>query len=213
MGWHWTGQWQRVHGADWHHPEGPDSSIEVRASNPVVQVSWTDARAYCAWRNKRLPSEAEWECAARGVGARVYAWGDAPPREAGQFRASYGSDACCRAEAGDGYLTTAPVASFPAGRSPFGVEDLTGNVWEWGRGQLRSHVLRAFSRARSGKPRSRQGFQGHPRRWLGEQSGGATDHVATRQPAPVRSVDGGVSVCPVVGRVTGGGIGKKSRSD
>lgn len=130
-GWHWTGQWQRVHGADWHHPEGPDSSIEVRASNPVVQVSWTDARAYCAWRNKRLPSEAEWERAARGVGARVYAWGDAPPREAGQFRASYGSDACCRAEAGDGYLTTAPVASFPAGRSPFGVEDLTGNVWEW----------------------------------------------------------------------------------
>jgi formylglycine-generating enzyme required for sulfatase activity len=131
VGWHWTGEWQQLKGADWRHPRGPQSSIDGLGQHPVVQVSWRDAAAYCEWRRKRLPSEAEWERAARDAGGVPYAWGNARPGENGFYRASYGSDQCCRADDGDGYLYTAPVGSFPSGRSPFGVDDMTGNVWEW----------------------------------------------------------------------------------
>ena len=131
VGWHWEGEWRRVSGADWRHPHGPQSHIERLERHPVVQVSWNDAAAYCRWRGKRLPSEAEWERAARGAGGVLYAWGNAPPNGGDRYRASYGSDQCCRADVADGFLYTAPVGSFPDGRSPFGAEDMTGNVWEW----------------------------------------------------------------------------------
>ncbi len=131
VGWHWTGEWQQVKGADWRHPHGSQSSIVGLGQHPVVQVSWRDAAAYCEWRRKRLPSEAEWERAARDAGGVPYAWGNAPPVENALYRASYGSDQCCSADDGDGYRYTAPVGSFPRGRSPFGVDDMTGNVWEW----------------------------------------------------------------------------------
>lgn len=131
IGWHWVREWRQVKGADWRHPHGRQSSIVGLESHPVVQVSWRDSAAYCQWRGKRLPTEAEWERAARNAGGAAYAWGDAPPSEHGRYRASYGSDQCCSTDDGDGFEYTAPVGSFPSGRSAFGAEDMTGNVWEW----------------------------------------------------------------------------------
>jgi formylglycine-generating enzyme required for sulfatase activity len=127
----WDGVWRRVRGADWRHPRGPGTSIAGRDDHPVVQVSERDAAAFCAHYGMRLPSEAEWELAARGTDGRRYPWGDQPPRQTGrERRANFGSDRCCAADATDGARTTAPVGSYPAGASPYGLLDMAGNVWE-----------------------------------------------------------------------------------
>ncbi|MFQ5783964.1 MAG: formylglycine-generating enzyme family protein [Alphaproteobacteria bacterium] len=142
FGWVWSGRWRRVAGADWRHPSGPDSTNAGRDDHPVVQVSARDAAAFCAFHGLRLPSEAEWQRAARGPKWRRYPWGDASPEAGGARRANFGSLRCCAADAADGYLTTAPVGRFPAGASPYGLEDMAGNVWEW----TASHPERAPGR-------------------------------------------------------------------
>ncbi len=130
-GYAWDGRWRLVPGTDWRHPYGPNSDIEDSADHPVVQVSARDAAAYCAWTGLRLPREAEWEFAARGTDGRRFPWGDAPPQAGPAAPANFGTVACCTADAGDGYPRTAPVGSYPAGASPYGILDMAGNVWEW----------------------------------------------------------------------------------
>lgn len=125
---HLSQWWVWTPGACWHHPEGPGSSIDGRRDRPVVHVAFEDAVAYAAWAGKELPTEAEWEVAARGgLIGMPYVWG-AEPDSIGHPRANYyRGDFPWRAEPGFG--TTTPVGSFPP--NGYGLFDMAGNVWEW----------------------------------------------------------------------------------
>ncbi len=115
----WTGsEWKEIKGADWAHPRGPGSDVRAKQDHPVTCVSWHDALAFCKWAGVRLPTEAEWEKAARGPDGGIWPWGDrAPNSGVCNFNMTVGD--------------TTPVGSYPDGKSPYGLLDVAGNVWEW----------------------------------------------------------------------------------
>ena len=122
--------WQYIAGADWRHPEGPGSSIKMRDHHPVVHVTYEDAMAYAGWAGKQLPSEAEWERAARGgVDGIEYAWGHELHPGGVPMANTFQGDFPHYNSRSDGFERTSPVGSFPA--NAFGLVDMIGNVWEW----------------------------------------------------------------------------------
>jgi len=125
-------KWTWSDDADWMHPFGLESSIEDLQNHPVVQVSWNDANAYCQWAGRNLPSEAQWEKAARGTDGRIFPWGDTLPtgNHANFADKNFGSG-WATTDVDDNYQFSAPVGSYPLGQSPYGVLDMAGNVYEW----------------------------------------------------------------------------------
>jgi formylglycine-generating enzyme required for sulfatase activity len=147
--------WRYEKGADWRHPEGPLSNIEGRGRFPVVNIAYADAVAYAKWAGKRLPTEAEWEFAARGgLSGKTYAWGD-EFRPAGKWMANiYQGKFPVNDTGEDGFAGLAPVARFPP--NGYGLYDVAGNVWEWVSDWYRPDAY-ARLQQQGGIPRNPQG--------------------------------------------------------
>jgi formylglycine-generating enzyme required for sulfatase activity len=127
---HFSEWWEARRGASWKHPEGADSDLKGREKHPVVHISYVDAVAYCDWAKKRLPTEAEWEFAARGgLDRKKYPWGDELTPKGKWMANTWQGKFPLENTREDGYEATAPVATYPA--NEYGLYDMAGNVWEW----------------------------------------------------------------------------------
>ena len=125
-----TPWWRVVRKADWRHPEGPGSNINERKDHPVVHISWNDAVAYSNWAGKRLPTESEWEYAARGgLEQKIYPWGDDLMPDGEHLCNIWQGDFPNHNTLADGFVGTAPVSSFKP--NTYGLYNMVGNVWEW----------------------------------------------------------------------------------
>jgi formylglycine-generating enzyme required for sulfatase activity len=169
--WRWTA------GAQWRHPEGPGSTLVGRDAHPVVHVSWDDSRAYAAWARKQLPTEAEWELAARGgLDGKRFAWGD-EARPAGRHLANtFQGMFPHRPLAGDLFLRTSPVDAFPP--NGHGLRDMAGNVWQWTQDWYRAGT-----------------FAERAGRGLADNPTGPSDSIDRESDAPRRVTKGGSFLC------------------
>jgi formylglycine-generating enzyme len=122
--------WQFIKGADWRHPLGPESSLDKLEMHPVVHIAYCDAEAYAKWAGKDLPTEAEWEFAARGgLDRAAYAWGEELYYQGQHMANTWQGDFPWQNLRSDGYESTSPIGAFPA--NGYGLVDMIGNVWEW----------------------------------------------------------------------------------
>jgi formylglycine-generating enzyme len=133
----WRQWWTWEPGANWRSPFGPDSTIHDRLDHPVVQVAFPDAAAYARWAGRRLPSEAEWEYAARAGATTTYAWGDDATPDGRLMANTWQGRFPYRNDGADGWVGTSPVGTFPP--NAFGLIDMIGNVWEWTTTRFAAH--------------------------------------------------------------------------
>jgi formylglycine-generating enzyme required for sulfatase activity len=133
----WRQWWMWSPGASWRHPFGPDSDVADKPDHPVVQVAYPDAAAYARWAGRRLPTEAEWEFAARGGTTTVYPWGDAEQPDGRLMANTWQGRFPYRNDGALGWVGTSPVGTFAP--NAFGLLDIIGNVWEWTTTEFSAH--------------------------------------------------------------------------